>query len=310
MQTKPHIWRFFLAGLLLGALLIGNPRNAFAEEASASLSSPTTYVGKSIEITLSVKEARSAKAPETINVPGLQIKLHGRSTKFEMKEFKVTSHQIFTYKITPEKTGDFSIPPIEVEVEGRVLKSNPLRFAVSSTPGDSPVPKENQVAFDEATKTKACSGDADAQLKLAEIYFKGIGISKDEVEAFKWFKKSAEQGNASAQERSGWCYSNGFGVPKDDAEAVRCFRAATNQGNDLAKFHLGLCYLKGQGVPKNPIEAYALLNIAGMNDENARNERDALAKSMTEEQVALAQKRSKELLVEFSAQDKKPVSVP
>ena len=195
-----------------------------------------------------MKEARSVKAPEAINVPGLQIKLHGRSTKFEMKEFKVTSHQVFTYKITPEKTGDFSIPP--VEVEGRVLKSNPLRFAVSSTPGDSPVPKENQVAFDEATKTKACSGDADAQLKLAEIYFKGIGISKDEVEAFKWFKKPAEQGNASAQERSGWCYSNGFGVPKDDAEAVRCFRTATNQGNDLAKFHFGLVLLKGARRPQ------------------------------------------------------------
>jgi hypothetical protein len=220
-----------------------------------------------------------------------------------MKDSKIIGNIKFTYTVTPEKTGDFSIPPIDVEVGDRVLKSNPLRFAVSATPTDSPDPKseDNSEVFDEETKAKAESGDADAQFKLAKIYFDGIGVIKDEVEAFKWFKKSADQENDSAQERTGWCYSNGFGVPKDDDEAVRWFRTAATHGNDLAKFHLGLCYLNGEGVAKDTIEAYALFNIAGMKDENARNERDSMAKSMTVEQISTAQKRSKELLVEFPA---------
>lgn len=284
-------------------LLLSTPFSARAQEVTAAISSPTTHVGKTIEMTVSVTETRKANVPKKIDVPGLRIKLHGQTTKFEMKDYKIVANIKFTYEVTPEKTGDFSIPPIDVEVGDRVLKSNPLRFAVSASPTDSPAPKseERRVVFDEATKTKAESGDADAQFKLAKIYFDGIGVAKDEMEAFKWFQKSADQGNADAQERTGWCYSNGFGVPKDDSEAVRWFRAAATNGNDLAKFHLGLCYLRGEGVPEDTIEAYALFNIAGMKDGNARNERDALAKSMTAEQISTAQKRSKELLLEFPA---------
>jgi hypothetical protein len=303
MRSHSHFWiplsgRFWIVILLLTA-----PFSTRAQEVTAAISSPTTCVGKSIEMTLYVTQTRTAKAPEKLNIPGLQIKFQGHSTRFEMKDYKIFGNIKFTYTVTPEKTGDFSIPPIDVEVGDRVLKSNPLRFAVSATPTDSPDPKseDNSEVFDEETKAKAESGDADAQFKLAKIYFDGIGVVKDEVKAFKWFKNSADQKNDSAQERTGWCYSNGFGVPKDDDEAVRWFRTAATHGNDLAKFHLGLCYLKGEGVAKDTIEAYALFNIAGMKDENARNQRDSMAKSMTVEQISMAQKRSKELLVEFPA---------
>ncbi len=38
----------------------------------------------------------------------------------------------------------------------------------------------------------AKQGDSDAQFKLGECYQYGLGIKKNEIEAFKWYKKSAE----------------------------------------------------------------------------------------------------------------------
>ena len=43
---------------------------------------------------------------------------------------------------------------------------------------------------------------------------KGIGIEKNEIEAVKWYKLSAEQGYCYAQNNLGCCYDKGLGVPK------------------------------------------------------------------------------------------------
>jgi TPR repeat protein len=136
---------------------------------------------------------------------------------------------------------------------------------------------------------------------LGECFFTGRGVAKNEVEAVKWFRKSAEQGNTDAQAKLGWCYLNGVGIPKDDAEAVRWLRGAADKGNNDAKHNLGKCYLNGAGVPKDHIEAYALFNIAGVQDESARASRDKVAESMSAEQISAAQKRSKELMSDFEA---------
>ena len=42
------------------------------------------------------------------------------------------------------------------------------------------------------------AGNANAQYKLGIMYFKGQGVSKDFVEAAKWYRKAAKQGNPIA----------------------------------------------------------------------------------------------------------------
>lgn len=62
-------------------------------------------------------------------------------------------------------------------------------------------------------------GDADAQYELAKYYQEGYGnlIEVDEHEAFKWFKKAAEQSHVEAIEELAFCYFFGFGVePSED----------------------------------------------------------------------------------------------
>ena len=52
--------------------------------------------------------------------------------------------------------------------------------------------------FEEIQK-KAQKEDAKAQYELGVMYSQGEVVKNDDLEAFKWYKKSAEQGFAEAQ---------------------------------------------------------------------------------------------------------------
>ncbi len=86
-------------------------------------------------------------------------------------------------------------------------------------------------------------------------YQTGRGVSKDEAEAVKWFRKAAEQGFAESQSYLGLCYANGNGISKDEAEAVKWYRKASDQGDAAAQYNLGVCYTNGNGVSKDVAEA-------------------------------------------------------
>ena len=47
------------------------------------------------------------------------------------------------------------------------------------------------------------------------MYFRGLGVPQDYVEAMNWLHKAAEQGDASAQNNFGHMYLNGLGVPQN-----------------------------------------------------------------------------------------------
>jgi TPR repeat protein len=139
---------------------------------------------------------------------------------------------------------------------------------------------------------KAESGDATAQFELGVKYRFGQGVSKDELEAARWFRKAAEQKNALAQFNLGMAYTNGEGVPKNEAEAVRWYRKAAEQGNAEALHSLGVAYVNGVGVPKNENEAYFWLNLeATALDEKVRSARDQVGEKLTPEKRLEIQER-------------------
>ena len=67
----------------------------------------------------------------------------------------------------------------------------------------------------------AQKGDAEAQSCLADMYYKGKGVTQNYEEALKWVRKAAEQGYARAQHNLGWMYYEGKGVPQNYIEAVK-----------------------------------------------------------------------------------------
>ena len=99
------------------------------------------------------------------------------------------------------------------------------------------------------------SNNADVQFYIGKMYSHGQGVVKDESEAVKWYRKSAEQGFARAQNYLGRMYEGGRGVKKDDYEAVKWYRKAAEQGNAAAQCNLGAMYANGRGVKKDDYEA-------------------------------------------------------
>jgi len=85
-------------------------------------------------------------------------------------------------------------------------------------------------------------------------------------------------------------YQTGEGVMQDDAEAVKWYRLALELA--VARSNLGVMYANGRGVTQDYAKAYALFSIYGTH--NAAKNRDLLARSMTPEQIADAQKMVRE----------------
>jgi len=89
---------------------------------------------------------------------------------------------------------------------------------------------------------------------------------------------------------------------KSNQEAAKWFLRAAKQGYPQAQFGLGVMYAKGQGLPKHPPAALAWFVVSGYYGyQNASRNRDIIAKSMTPEQIAEAQKMSSELLKQIEA---------
>ncbi len=76
-------------------------------------------------------------------------------------------------------------------------------------------------------------------------YATGEGVTKDEVEAVKWYRKAADQGLAIASYNLGNMYSGGRGVAKDEAESLMWWRKAADQGHATAQNLLGSMYETG-----------------------------------------------------------------
>ena len=111
------------------------------------------------------------------------------------------------------------------------------------------------------------------------------------TEAAKWYRKAAEQGLAKAQFTLGSLYARGQGIQQDDAKAVKWFRKAAEQGNAEAQYAFGALYASGRGVPQDYVLAHIWANLAAsQGNKGARELRDLVAKEMTPDQIAEAQR--------------------
>ena len=122
--------------------------------------------------------------------------------------------------------------------------------------------KQDKPIYSEELVKYAESGDAVAQCDLGVCYANGSGIAKDDYEAFKWFKLSAEQGYVSGMRNLGICYLKGLGVEKNEDEGIKLFNLSAEQGDAEAQMCLGYCYAQGVGVSQNIDEALKWLKLS------------------------------------------------
>jgi tetratricopeptide (TPR) repeat protein len=137
---------------------------------------------------------------------------------------------------------------------------------------------------------------ADAQRSLGSCYYDGHGVQRDYAKAVNWYRRAADQNNAQAECLLGDCYANGHGVPKDGAETIKWYLKAANQDFVPAQGYLSYCYDKGHLVKKNIVEYYKWesIELSHVRDPDDPIVLDGIAKKMTPDQLAQAQKEISE----------------
>jgi TPR repeat protein len=116
-------------------------------------------------------------------------------------------------------------------------------------------------------RLKAGTGDANAQLQIGSVFFKGRQLDQDYAEAVKWFRLAAMQGLAEAQYNLGMMYATGRGVPQDFAQAVSWYRLAADQHLAIAELNLGVACNYGEGVKKDEAQALKWFRLAAEQNE-------------------------------------------
>ncbi len=141
----------------------------------------------------------------------------------------------------------------------------------------------------------AKAGHADAQHLLGLMYYMGRGVARDYKQAFTWHHRAARQGKADAQYVVGAMYYTGNAVPQDQKHAVTWFHKAAEQGHAQAQHALGLMYrYHVAGLPQDKVLAYMLWNLAAASgNHNATEQRAAISRQMTPEQIEEAQTLSR-----------------
>lgn len=209
--------------------------------------------------------------------------------------------------VQPQK----QITPAEVAVvqqkaeQGNAEAQNFLCLLYSVGQG---VPQDHAQAAAWCRKA-AEQGHATAQAALGAMYGVGQGVPQDYVQCAAWSRKAAEQGLSVAQYQLGVAYVNGQGVSQDYAQGVAWYRKAAEQGLAKAQFNLGNMYSTGRGVPQDYVEAHMWRNLAaalatGEDQKRYEEVRDSLAKAMTADQIAEAQKRASAWMATFEKRKK------
>ena len=132
---------------------------------------------------------------------------------------------------------------------------------------------------------------------LAGLYEGNVATCKrgDKEMASTLIAKLAKQGAADGQTLLAWMYQYGIGAPHDHAKAVAWYRKAAEQGFAPAQYNLGRIYAVGHGVPQDYTMAHIWFNLAAdRKNRNASEVMGLLARDMTPDQIAEAQRLARE----------------
>ncbi|WP_343229925.1 hypothetical protein [Roseimicrobium sp. ORNL1] len=102
----------------------------------------------------------------------------------------------------------------------------------------------------EALRSRAESGEPQAQFELVHRLRDGRGVPKDEAEAMRWAHRAADSGHPDAMDFVGFAYLRGSVVKRSPEIAFGYFKASAPQSAQAA-FNLGQCYFGAQGTEQD-----------------------------------------------------------
>lgn len=103
----------------------------------------------------------------------------------------------------------------------------------------------------------AAHGDySPAQLAIADAYFSGTGVTQNYADARKWYEAAANHQDTEAQYKLAEMYYKGLGMPKPSHPmAAEWLEKAANGGHNDAEAILGYLYEKGDVVNQDYVSS-------------------------------------------------------
>lgn len=77
------------------------------------------------------------------------------------------------------------------------------------------------------------------------MYEQGLGVTQDYIQAFEWYRKSAQQGDTDALFNIGGMYATSRGVNINYSKTREYYLKSAELGNAMAQFNIGKCYFQG-----------------------------------------------------------------
>ena len=127
-----------------------------------------------------------------------------------------------------------------------------------------PLNAQRQEKSEKELRVLAKKGDADAQKELGNYYHD----QKNYTEAFKWWKKSADQNYYKGEYNLGYAYDFGVGVDTNYAAALYWYQRSAGHGFVHAQKMIGMLYVKGgYGIKQDFSKAFQqFVSAANKND--------------------------------------------
>lgn len=137
-------------------------------------------------------------------------------------------------------------------------------------------------------------GDTNGAFNCGTVLREGLGLGKDEVRAYEWFGKAADQGHLAAMNARAAGLIEGKYLPKDISAAITLLERTAARGDAAGLF--ALAQMQAAGVAGDPdlVEAHKNFNLsAALSHPEAANARANLEAGMSAEDIALAQERAR-----------------
>lgn len=102
-------------------------------------------------------------------------------------------------------------------------------------------------------KRASAAGDATGMMVLGNLYYTGLGTTKDLERALDYFEQAldADSNNHYVQDQLGMMYYKGEGGEVNFRRAAELCKLAANQGQAGCQYYLGLMYVNGEGVTQD-----------------------------------------------------------
>ena len=121
-------FKFLFARLLIFWMAVVSTQGA---ELEVVLDREQISLGETAMLQISVRDGEPQSNPSLTAVAGLNIQGAGTQNQVSIVNGKSTSQVLFNYSLTPAREGVFTIPPVQIRLDNKIVSSKPLTQRVS-----------------------------------------------------------------------------------------------------------------------------------------------------------------------------------